>query len=191
MARINLLPWREERRRQQQQEFFLAIGAAMGFAAIVMLMLHLYIADRIEYQQFRNQYLSSQISVLDRKIREIKDLEKKRDLLIAKMEIIQRLQSSRPEIVHLFDALAKTVPNGIFLTKFRQSGDKLEVAGVSQSNARISAYMRNLEASAWMQKPKLKIIESKNPSKRGRQGRFSLQITQEHPTEKKPGGKQS
>ena len=191
MARINLLPWREERRRQQQQEFFLAIGAAMGFAAIVMLMLHLYIADRIEYQQFRNQYLSSQISVLDRKIREIKDLEKKRDLLIAKMEIIQRLQSSRPEIVHLFDALAKTVPNGIFLTKFRQSGDKLEVAGVSQSNARISAYMRNIEASAWMQKPKLKIIESKNPSKRGRQGHFSLQIIQEHPTDKNAGGKQS
>ncbi len=191
MARINLLPWREERRKQQQKEFFLAIAAAMGFAAMIMLLVHLYIADRIEYQQQRNRFLSSQIAILDRKIREIRDLEKKRDMLIAKMEIIQRLQSSRPEIVHLFDSLAKTVPNGVYLTKFRQANNKLHVFGVSQSNARVSAYMRNIEASPWMKNPRLKIIESKHPSKRGRQGHFSLQITQEHPTANGAGGDQS
>jgi len=192
MARINLLPWREELRKQQQKEFFLAIGVAMGFAVVVMLLVHFYVAGRIEYQQQRNRFLSDQIAVLDRKIREIRDLEKKRDRLIAKMEIIQRLQSSRPEIVHLFDALARTVPDGVYLTKFIQSGDKLEVTGVAQSNARVSAYMRNVESSPWMENPQLKIIESKNQKTRGRQGFFSLQIKQEHPhTKNGDGGKQS
>ncbi len=160
----------------------------MGSAAVIMLLVHFFIADRIEYQQQRNQYLNDQIAVLNHKIREIQNLEKKRDRLIAKMDIIQRLQSSRPEIVHLFDALSRTVPNGVYLTQFKQAGDKLEVSGISQSNARVSAYMRNLDASAWMKKPSLKIIESKKPSKKGRRGYFSLQIRQEHPNTNRAGG---
>lgn len=190
MARINLLPWREERRRQQQRDFFVAIGFSMGFTAVVMLLVHLYIADRIEYQQQRNRYLSTQIAVLDRKIREIRDLERKRDLLISKMEIIQRLQSSRPEIVHLFDALSRTVPEGVYLTKFTQTGDRLAISGIAQSNAQVSAYMRNIDASPWMRKPQLQIIESKN-QRHGRRGYFSLKVQQEHPKSRRPGGGRS
>ena len=191
MARINLLPWREERRRQQRQEFFLAIALGTGLAAGLMLGVHLYLADRIEYQEQRNRFLKTQIAILDRKIKEIRDLEKKRDRLIAKMEIIQRLQFSRPEVVHLFDSMARTLPDGIYLTKMTQKGDRLAVDGIAQSNARVSAYMRNIEASPWLQKPKLKVIESKNPSKHERRGYFSLEIQQRHPKTNGAGGEAS
>ncbi len=191
MARINLLPWREERRRQQRQEFFLAIALGTGLAAGLMLGVHLYLADRIEYQEQRNRFLQTQIAILDRKIREIRDLEKKRDRLIAKMEIIQRLQFSRPEVVHLFDSMARTLPDGIYLTKMTQKGDRLAVDGIAQSNARVSAYMRNIEASPWLQKPRLKVIEAKKPSKRERRGYFSLEIQQQHPKTNDTGGEAS
>ncbi len=191
MARINLLPWREERRRQQRREFFIAIALGTGLTAVIMMAVHLYIADRIEYQEQRNRYLTTQIAILDRRIKEIRDLEKKRDRLIAKMEIIQRLQFSRPEIVHLFDAMARTVPDGVHLTKVNQKGDNLSIDGIAQSNARVSAYMRNVEASPWLQKPRLKVIESKSQSKYERRGYFSLEIQQEHPKTSDTGGEAS
>lgn len=181
MARINLLPWREERRKQQQRDFLAALGLGVCLAVLVMLAVHWVIANQIEYQERRNQYLSTQIAILDRKIQEIRDLEKKRDMLISRMEVIQQLQSSRPEIVHLFDALARTLPEGVYLTKFVQAGDNLEIAGIAQSNARVSAYMRNIEDSLWMADPKLQIIESKSASKQDRQGVFTLKVKQKHP----------
>ncbi|GAB4361625.1 MAG: PilN domain-containing protein [Methylohalobius crimeensis] len=191
MARINLLPWREELRRQQQKEFFLGVGLAASLAVLSMLLVHWYIGDQIEYQQQRNQYLSDQIAILDRKIKEIRELETKRDRLIAKMDIIQRLQSSRPEIVHLFDALARTLPEGVYLTKFTQSGGNLSVDGIAQSNARVSAYMRNIENSLWMEKPQLQIIQSKGATQSEREGVFSLKIKQTHPKSGDAGGKPS
>lgn len=191
MARINLLPWREERRLKQRKEFFLSVGLGIGLTVLIMLLVHWYIADQIEYQEQRNRYLSTQIAILDRKIQEIRDLEKKRDMLISRMEVIQQLQSSRPEIVHLFDALARTLPEGVYLTKFVQAGDKLEVAGIAQSNARVSAYMRNIEDSLWMENPQLQIIESKSASKQERQGVFSLKVNQKHPKSGDAGGDRS
>lgn len=181
MAHINLLPWREERRRQQQRDFLSALGLGVCLTVLIMLSVHWVIADQIEYQEQRNRYLSDQIAILDRKIQEIRDLEKKRDMLISRMDVIQQLQSSRPEIVHLFDALARTLPEGVHLTKFVQIGDNLEVNGIAQSNARVSAYMRNIENSLWMENPRLQIIESKNASKHERQGVFSLKVKQKHP----------
>jgi type IV pilus assembly protein PilN len=186
MARINLLPWREELRRQQQRDFVTALGLGICLTVLVMLTVHLFIADRIEYQELRNRYLSDQIAVLDRKIQEIRDLEKKRDMLVSRMEVIQQLQTSRPEIVHLFDALARTLPEGVYLTKFVQVGDNLEVNGIAQSNARVSAYMRNIEDSPWMEDPKLQIIESKTASKLERQGVFALKFKQKHPKAGEP-----
>ncbi len=190
MARINLLPWREELRKQQQKEFFLSIGLATGLTAFAMFLVHMAIADKIQYQEQRNRFLSGQISVLDKKIKEIRDLEKKKETLISKMEIIQRLQSSRPEIVHLFESIARTVPEGVYLTQFTQSGDDLAVNGFAQSNARVSAYMRNIESSPWLERPQLQIIETKAKSKHEREGRFSLKIKQAHPkSNETTGGK--
>lgn len=180
MARINLLPWRAELRKQQQKDFAAAILLGLTLTAAVFLLVRSNIASEIEYQNQRNQFLQSEISVLDGKIKEIQDLEAKKKKLLAKMEIIQQLQSSRPEIVHLFDEIARTVPEGVFINDLTQSDKSLTINGFAQSNARVSAYMRSLEASPWLKDPLLTIIESKDPGKDSKKGksRFTLQVKQ-------------
>lgn len=160
MARINLLPWREELRKQRQRDFVAAIALSLLATAGILFFVHSHINGLIEYQGERNRFLQNEIAGLDRKIKEIESLEEQKALLLAKMEVIQRLQMSRPEIVHLFDELAKTVPDGVHLTKFVQSGDRLTFDGKAESNASVSAYMRKIEKSPWLQNPSLNIIQS-------------------------------
>ncbi len=150
MAKINLLPWREEQRKQQQQDFVLGIGAGIFVTCILFALVYLQIERMKEYQAGRNQILKDEIKVVDRKIKEIRDIEAKKRKLLTKIEVIQRLQESRPQIVHLFDELAKSTPQGIYLTKFKQNGNGLVFDGKAQSNARVSAYMRGVEASDWL-----------------------------------------
>ena len=181
MAHLNLLPWRAELRRQQQKDFVTVTAFGVLITLLLLLLLHLDINSRIDYQSERNKYIQSEIVSLDSKIKEIQDLEIKRKRLLAKMEVIQELQASRPEIVHLFDELGRTIPEGLYLTDLSQSDKNLIVNGMAQSNARISAYMRNLESSAWLKDPVLNIIETKVESKdnrKERQSRFTLQIKQ-------------
>ena len=181
MAHLNLLPWRAELRRQQQKDFITVTAFGVLITLLLLLLLHLEINSRIDYQNERNKYIQSEIASLDSKIKEIQDLEIKRKRLLAKMEVIQELQASRPEIVHLFDELGRTIPEGLYLTDLSQSDKNLIVNGMAQSNARISAYMRNLESSAWLKDPVLNIIETKVESKdnrKERQSRFTLQIKQ-------------
>jgi type IV pilus assembly protein PilN len=179
MARINLLPWRAELRKQQQKDFITAIGLAATMTVALMLLVHLNIASRVDYQAERNRYLESQIEILNTKIKEIQDLEAKKKRLIAKMEVIQQLQGSRPEIVHLFDELGRTIPEGVYLSDMVEIDKNITINGVAQSNARISAYMRNLESSAWLKSPILSIIETNidsKDSKKERQSKFTLQV---------------
>jgi type IV pilus assembly protein PilN len=178
MARINLLPWRADLRKQQRKDFLTAILLGVGLTLAIMLLVHANIASRIEHQQQRNQFLSSKIEILDKKIKEIQDLEAKKKRLIAKMEVIQQLQASRPEIVHLFDELARTMPEGVYLSDLSQADKNLTVNGMAQSNARVSAYMRNLEASRWLKDPVLTIIQNQGDAKKERGSRFTLQIKQ-------------
>ena len=181
MAHLNLLPWRAELRRQQQKDFITAAAFGVLITLLLLLLLHLDINSRIDYQNDRNKYIQSEIASLDSKIKEIQDLEIKRKRLLAKMEVIQELQASRPEVVHLFDEIGRTIPEGLYLTDLSQSDKNLIVNGMAQSNARISAYMRNLESSAWLKDPVLNIIETKVESKdnrKERQSRFTLQIKQ-------------
>ena len=181
MAHLNLLPWRAELRRQQQKDFVTVTAFGVLITLLLLLLLHLDINSRIDYQSERNKYIQSEIASLDSKIKEMQDLEIKRKRLLAKMEVIQELQASRPEIVHLFDELGRTIPEGLYLTDLSQSDKNLIVNGMAQSNARISAYMRNLESSAWLKDPVLNIIETKVESKdnrKERQSRFTLQIKQ-------------
>jgi len=161
MVRINLLPWRAELRKQQQKDFVSAIILGSALTAALMLLVHTNIATRIEYQEKRNSYLNSEIAVLDKKIKEIQDLESKKKRLLARMDIIQELQASRPSSVHLFDEVARSMPEGVYLTDFAQQDKNLTVNGFAQSNARVSAYMRNIEASSWLKDPILNIIEAK------------------------------
>jgi len=188
MARINLLPWREERRRQLTAEF--ARQAVLGalLAALIGGYAWYHVNGLVEHQQERNKYLEEQIAVLQEEIREIQELEKTRQQLLARMNIIQRLQQRRPQIVHLFYEIADTLPDGVFLTGLQQQGDKLTIEGRAESNARVSAYMRNLGASDWMKEPRLEVIET---DKADRVNAFTLHLTQSAPSDGEEDGEAS
>lgn len=194
MAGINLLPWRAERRKQRQQEFFSLTVLAVLATVAVMLLVHFYISQMIEYQNQRNRYLQSEVAVLDQKIKEIQDLDAKKKRLIAKMEIIQQLQLNRPEIVHLFDELARTIPDGVVLLDLAQTDNNLLINGVAQSNARVSGYMRNLESSPWLQDPILNVIEAKQGARDNKEpqgAKFTLQVKQANEKKENPGNNPS
>jgi len=167
MAHINLLPWRETLRKKRQQQFGLAAAGMIAVTVLLLLGAHLQIQGMIDYQGKRNKYLTNEIADLDRKIAEIKALEKTKAQLLTRMEIIQQLQSSRPEIVRLFDELVKTLPEGTFLTKVIQRGRGVNLDGRAQSNARVSSYMRKIDASDWMGNPRLVVIEAKDKTGTG------------------------
>jgi type IV pilus assembly protein PilN len=160
MARINLLPWREELRKQKKQEFLQEIGLAVLVTFIILVGVHIYIEGLKAYQEQRNQMLQNEIELLNKIIVDIKSIEEKKSKLLAKIELIQKLQESRPEIVHLFDAIPKTTPDGVFLAKFTQTGAELIFEGKSQSNARVSAFMRAIDESLWLHTPTLNVIKS-------------------------------
>jgi len=159
MARINLLPWREELRKQKKQEFLAAIGLSVLLTLIIFGLMHTYIEGLKAYQEQRNQMLQAEIVLLDKKIVEISSIEEKKSKLLAKIELIQKLQKSRPEIVHLFDEIPNATPDGVFLTKFTQKGSELIFQGKSQSNARVSAFMTAIDTSSWLQTPALNVIQ--------------------------------
>lgn len=159
MARINLLPWREELRKKKQQEFIAGIGAGVLVTCVLLVIVFMYMEGLKDYQSRRNTHLQTEIAILDKKIQEIKDIEEKKNKLLTKIEVIQKLQESRPEVVHLFDELAKTTPEGIYLSKFAQIGDTLTLEGKAESNARVSAFMRAIDSSPWLNTSVLGVIK--------------------------------
>jgi type IV pilus assembly protein PilN len=161
MARINLLPWRAERRKLRQKEFITLLGLCAAAGVVLWFLLNTYYNNQISGQTERNAYLQGQITQVDKQIVEIDELDKKKAKLLARKEVIEQLQANRSQMVHLFDSLVRTIPDGVILTSIKQEGDKLTLEGRSQSNARVSTYMRNLEGSGWMTKPNLSIIEAK------------------------------
>jgi len=160
MPRINLLPWREAQRKERKVAFMVALGGSAVCAAVVTAAIYLLYTGMIDAQERRNELLQQQIKVLDRQIEEINNLEQTKRQFIARMQIIEKLQSSRPEIVHVFDQIVKTLPDGVYLTSVTQTGDHLRFTGVAQSSTRVSAFMRNIDASQWMRNPTLEVIES-------------------------------
>ncbi|UZR27911.1 PilN domain-containing protein [Methylococcus mesophilus] len=183
MARINLLPWRAALRRERQKAFAIWTGLGLALTAAMLLLVRTQIGAAIDSQSRRNQYLEGEIGALERQIAEIRDLETKKSRLVAKMEIIQQLQLSRPEEVHLFDEIARTVPEGVRLQDLTQEDRAVTVNGMAQSNARVSAYMRNLEGSEWLYEPVLEVIENKQDGQargkeRDRGSRFTLRMKQ-------------
>ena len=182
MARINLLPWREKLRKQRLREFGLMALGALILTLSGMGYWHWYNEGLIDNQRDRNRFLEREISKVDKEIAEIRELEKTRQQLISRMKVIEDLQVSRPQIVHLFDELVTVVPDGAFLTQMTQRGRNLILNGRAQSNARVSAYMRNIESSPWLAKPKLQIIEHKNQEKAA-DNTFALDLVQVVPKE--------
>ncbi len=182
MAHINLLPWREELRREKQQQFtVIAVGTGI-LGALLVLLAHMQMEGFIEQQNNRNKFLETEIASLDKKIEKIKDLEKTKTALLARMDIIQQLQHSRPQSVHLMDELVYTLPDGVYLNSITQKGSSLTMSGVAQSNARVSAYMRNIDNSLWLGKPRLDVIETREDKNR-RTASFVLRADQVTPSE--------
>lgn len=159
MAHINLLPWRAERRKQREREFYMQLGAAFAAALVFLFIWGFWMNMRIDNQNDRNAYLQGQIKVLDERIVKIKDLEKVRERLLARKQIIEELQANRAQMVHLFDEMVRTIPASARLTALKQTGDSMTLDGVAQSNAGVAEYMRNLEASPWMGRTDLKKTE--------------------------------
>jgi type IV pilus assembly protein PilN len=161
MANINLLPWREELRKEKTRHFTSMTGISLILTVSVFLLIHVTISGQISHQQKRNKILQDEISLLDIALKEIEGLEETKEKLLSRMDIIQSLQQKRPQIVHLFDEIVRTVPEGIYLTGIKQAGAAINIKGVAESNGRVSAYMRNIDSSDWMATPKLSVIESK------------------------------
>ena len=180
MAHINLLPWREERREERQKQFYVAIVAGLVFAAAVLYIVIAYADQMIADQNSRNNYLQTQIVIVDKKIKEIKGLEKERDRLLARMQVIQGLQRSRPKVVKVFDALVRTVPKGIYLTKLTRRGNMLTLEGVAESNARVSVFMRNLDENAQFNEPTLKVVQ-RTSTRNDAIRKFTLEVSETKP----------
>lgn len=176
MPRINLLPWREELRQERQKNFGIAAAVAVGLAAFVVWYTHSVYAARIDHQRDRNKYLNAQIEDLDEQIAEIRTLEDTRDRLIARMGIIDELQRSRPVVVHLFDELVRTLPDGVYLESVQQNSQRILIKGVAQSSTRVSNYMRDLDSSPWFKDAGLNILE-----KRGEAIEFTIFVSQSAP----------
>jgi type IV pilus assembly protein PilN len=160
MPRINLLPWRAELRQQRKKEFFVALlGTAvvgMGLVYVTKLTVEGWVSNQLN----RNTILQNEIAELDKQIEEIKGLENQRERLIARMKVISELQRARPDVVHLFDEIAKAVPEGVHLTEIKQTGTRIELQGMAQSSTRVSTLMRNIDASGFLTDPGLDVVQT-------------------------------
>jgi type IV pilus assembly protein PilN len=164
MPRINLLPWREEQRKERKLAFLVALGVAVLAAMVTTFAFYLLLDSMIAGQQRRNQTLRAQIKLLDKQIEEINSLETEKQRFIARMDVIEKLQRSRPGIVHVFDEIVKTLPDGVYLTGVQQIGSgsvkRLKFEGVAQSSTRVSTFMRNIDASQWLRNPELEVVQT-------------------------------
>jgi type IV pilus assembly protein PilN len=184
MARINLLPWRSERRRLREREFYMMLlGAALAAVALVLLLVFA-MNMRISDQEARNDYLKSEIGKLDEQIKEIEKLDTIRQQLMTRKGIIEKLQANRSQMVHLFDEMVRTIPDGVRLTSMKQSGEVLTLEGVAESSTRVATYMCNVDRSRWMGRSELRKIENKAGSKDAPQSTpyvFSLDVRLNNP----------
>lgn len=179
MAHINLLPWREELRKEQTRQFITLLVISALLTGAIILLIHVNFGKLIDHQNFRNNMLQTEINKLETQLKEIQELEQTKEKLLSRMEIIQSLQQRRPQIVHVFDEIVRTLPDGIYITNFEQKGENITFTGIAESNGRVSAYMRNIDASDWLTEPKLKVIEAKR--KDGRGSEFILEVKQTAP----------
>jgi type IV pilus assembly protein PilN len=170
MPRINLLPWREKQRLRRRNQFFAGLAGGVAAAGLVIGLASWIMDGIIANQNERNELLKAEIAQLDKKIAEILDLEASKDRLLARMAIIEQLQRSRPEIVHVFDELVRTLPDGVYLTSIKQSGKRLEIRGTAESNTRVSAFMRNIDQSKWLTQPDLQVVEVRDATSKPQRG---------------------
>ena len=187
MPQINLLPWREQERKRRQHDFMIALAAAFVAAAVVVSLVWFVFVQMFEAQRDRNHRLQTEIAVLERSITEIDGLERQKERLLARMEIIEELQRSRPEVVHLFEEITRQVPEGVYLNRMTQQGDTIELKGIAQSSTRVSALMRRADESVWLTDPTVTKVETTQFGS-ARQAEFVVTLKQTSPEAYKEQG---
>ena len=184
MPRINLLPWREGQRKERKLAFTVALGIAAAAAGLTTFVAYIAFDSMIDGQEHRNEKLRAEIKQVDKQIEEINNLESAKQKFIARMHIIEELQRSRPEIVHVFDEIVRTLPDGVYLTAVKQTDTKLKFDGVAQSSTRVSSFMRNIDGSDWMKNPDLEVVQTNQGNGPG--SNFTLTAEEVQPTAASP-----
>ncbi|HEX4869234.1 MAG TPA: PilN domain-containing protein [Moraxellaceae bacterium] len=196
MAKINLLPWRQELRKQRQQEFIAILMGVVFVAVAIVLAGHMALSKQVSDQEERNAYIKSEISKLDGQIKEIDELQKRREELLSRMKVIQDLQGRRPVIVRIFDEFVRVIPDGVFFVSLQRVNDSFKITGVAESANQVSALMRNLEASPWFRNPQLSTVAATaSPTARTEEektagSKFALTVDLEQPDINAVDGKQ-
>ena len=191
MARINLLPWREQLREERKQRFLVAMVAFIGLGAGLLFLAAQYLNAQIETQMARNEFVRKEIAVLDARIKEISELKTKKEQLLERMKIIQDLQGNRPVIGRVFDQLVRTLPDGVYFSSVKMAGKAITIAGAAESNNRVSNLMRNLDASEWLELPNLSEVKAVTAGAVDQANVFLLTVQQTQPAvaeEPKVGG---
>ena len=181
MANINLLPWREERRQELKQEFLVVLGLVAGLAVALVFLANMMVSGAIDGQKARNNYLQQQISELDQQVKEIKELDKKKNELLDRMKVIQELQGNRPIIVRIFDELVRTLPDGVFYNELSRTNNAIKLQGIAESNNRISSLMRRIDKSDWFSEPNLTAVKAE-PMYGEQASQFNLSFNISTPT---------
>lgn len=188
MARINLLPWREQLREERKQRFLVALVGSLVFAGGLVFVGDMLLSGAIDNQNARNQFIRNEITVLESRIKEINELQAQRQQLIERMKIIQDLQLNRPVIARLFDQMTRTLPDGLYYESVNMQGKTITVAGAAESNNRVSELMRNMEASDWLDKASLTQVKLKTAGEVEQANNFLLTVQQAHPGDAKEEG---
>ncbi|QLC73493.1 type 4a pilus biogenesis protein PilN [Pseudomonas sp. LPB0260] len=181
MARINLLPWREQLREERKQRFLVALGGVLAIAAGIVFLGDQYLNGAIEQQNARNEFVRKEIAVLDARIKEISELKTRREQLLERMKIIQDLQGNRPIIGRVFDQLVRTLPDGVYFTGLKLTGKNIAIVGAAESNNRVSNLMRNLDSSEWLESPNLTEVKAVTAGAIDQANVFKLTVQQTQP----------
>ena len=195
MIRINLLPHRAEKRRARQIQFIALSVVSLALAGLLVGFVEVAIDTQISYQERRNDYLKKETAILDKQIDEIKKLREQTQSLLARKNVVESLQSTRSDVVHLLDQMLRILPEGVYLKSLKQAGNKIDVIGFTQSNARVSTLMRAIQDSPWLDSPTLIEIKAA-PRTKGSQApesQFSLtfNLTRKQDDAGKPGAGQA
>ena len=187
MIRINLLPHREEKRKAKGQQFYVSLGLVGVLACLIVFLGYTIIDGYISAQESRNDFMKKEIAILDKEIEQIKRLQEQIQALLARKQIIESLQQDRADAVRLLSELVKQMPEGVYIRSLKQTGDKVMLNGFTQSNARVSTLMRNVEASPWLKNPQLVEIKASTVDKR-RLNEFTLEISLKREQPQQDGG---
>jgi type IV pilus assembly protein PilN len=174
-VKINLLDWRQERRDRLKKQFMVLLGLGGAAAVALVILAWITVLQTVDHQTARNDYLKGQIAETEKKIKEIQDLAKTKANLLSRMKVIEQLQANRSAMVHFFDEIVNTLPDGVMLTGIKQVGANVTLEGIADSNGRVSTYMKNLENSQWFDAPKLVVIKTSEKDKL-RKSEFTLEV---------------